>query len=809
MEASSQRWRLATWNVNGWRPLMAKTRAETFLSSFRPAAGQGQGVDPSVSVDILCVQEHKLGQSELDGFLSGADGAEFDSYFVHNMTDAGAGGDGGAAALEDDDDDGGGGGNGGAAGAPPSSSSATAKGGYSGVATFVRRSRVPVLDAQVGFTGLLPQPTTAAAAADQQQQQQQSPPPPDLPPYLADLWRSDDPARLRALDSEGRCVVTDHGAFLLFNVYVPAVTGTDEERCARRWLYKLELLRALGRRLRCERARGRRVVLVGDLNIAASARDSAWGAQRPAEFDAGRADRRWLGRLCCAVVVAAGGGGGGGGGALGRQQREAEELPGWDPGEEQEEDDEEELLTKTTAAAAAASSRARQQELHQDGWGPPSGAVDPAAAAAGGAGGRPPRDDPPGGFVDVFRALNPEAGPEGYSCWNTASGARANNYGSRIDYILASSSAEQEEEEQERGRQQQAAAADDDDADAARAAAPPPPPPFSSWFAACAVAQHVRGSDHAPVWCDVLLPPKVAAEAAVAAVASARQPPALAARHRLGHGGAQRSVRAMFAAAAAKRPAAEAAAAGAGAGKAEPSAATTTTTTTNGHGAAAAGSQPPLKKAATGPKQSSLTSFFGAPKKKNNEQKEQSAAAGGAAAAPAPAPVVAPPAAAAAVAAAARPAPSASAPSTKPAGRSAFDVMRLGTRDPLCQHQEPCKEQVVRKEGANRGRAFYCCARADGLPPEGRCEAWEWKDDWMRRLGRAVAGRAPTHATVRRPPAGPGGRGGGAGAGGRGGGGGGGGRGGGGGGGGGGGSWRLANSSVGDGGPLPHPPAFF
>ena len=37
---------------------------------------------------------------------------------------------------------------------------------------------------------------------------------------------------LRVLDAEGRCVVTDHGAFVLFNVYGPAIAGDDKERFA-------------------------------------------------------------------------------------------------------------------------------------------------------------------------------------------------------------------------------------------------------------------------------------------------------------------------------------------------------------------------------------------------------------------------------------------------------------------------------------------------------------------------------------------------------------------------------------------------
>ena len=34
------------------------------------------------------------------------------------------------------------------------------------------------------------------------------------------------------IDSQGRCVITDHGAFCLFNVYGPAVTNELSERFA-------------------------------------------------------------------------------------------------------------------------------------------------------------------------------------------------------------------------------------------------------------------------------------------------------------------------------------------------------------------------------------------------------------------------------------------------------------------------------------------------------------------------------------------------------------------------------------------------
>ncbi len=37
---------------------------------------------------------------------------------------------------------------------------------------------------------------------------------------------------LEMIDNQGRCVMTDHGAFVLFNVYGPAVTSELNERFA-------------------------------------------------------------------------------------------------------------------------------------------------------------------------------------------------------------------------------------------------------------------------------------------------------------------------------------------------------------------------------------------------------------------------------------------------------------------------------------------------------------------------------------------------------------------------------------------------
>lgn len=44
---------------------------------------------------------------------------------------------------------------------------------------------------------------------------------------------------LLAIDLEGRCVITDHESFILFNLYGPAITS--EENAADRFAYKMRL----------------------------------------------------------------------------------------------------------------------------------------------------------------------------------------------------------------------------------------------------------------------------------------------------------------------------------------------------------------------------------------------------------------------------------------------------------------------------------------------------------------------------------------------------------------------------------------
>ena len=70
-------------------------------------------------------------------------------------------------------------------------------------------------------------------------------------------------------DDQGRCIMTDHGSFVLFNVYVPAGGGNPLS-------YKMKFLNAFRRAMKRKREEGKHVILTGDLNIAHKRDDVHW-----------------------------------------------------------------------------------------------------------------------------------------------------------------------------------------------------------------------------------------------------------------------------------------------------------------------------------------------------------------------------------------------------------------------------------------------------------------------------------------------------------------------------------------------------
>lgn len=87
------------------------------------------------------------------------------------------------------------------------------------------------------------------------------------PPVLA---ASSTPLGVPHLDQQGRCIMTDHGVFVLFNVYAPC----SSIRGGYQLDVKLEFLAALRRAMQRERRENNKaVILVGDLNISLDKHD--------------------------------------------------------------------------------------------------------------------------------------------------------------------------------------------------------------------------------------------------------------------------------------------------------------------------------------------------------------------------------------------------------------------------------------------------------------------------------------------------------------------------------------------------------
>lgn len=202
--------RVFTFNVNGLRAFLARRYGKTatithFLS------------DLGANLDIICLQETKLRREELAASRELALSAGWESFF---------------------------------------SCDTTKDRGYSGTATFCRADVCMPFAAEEGFSGCAP-PTaramslaaTATATAVH----------PALLPFFSE-------EELQELDSEGRVVITDHGCFVLFNIYAPAIT--NPETAEQRQNFKRRFFSALQLRWEALLQQGRAVMAVGDFNIA-------------------------------------------------------------------------------------------------------------------------------------------------------------------------------------------------------------------------------------------------------------------------------------------------------------------------------------------------------------------------------------------------------------------------------------------------------------------------------------------------------------------------------------------------------------
>ncbi|KAK1273288.1 Apurinic endonuclease-redox protein [Acorus gramineus] len=226
--------KIVTYNVNGLRPRVAQHGSLLRLLN-------------SLDADIICFQEIKLSRQDLSGHLIMAQGYEsFVSLNRKKMKN---------------------------------------HSGYSGVATFCRVSSafsstevaLPVA-AEEGFTGVL----GCSRRGDGMKKESLL----DLFDNMEGLDELTD-EDLYVIDQEGRCVITDHGHFVLFNIYGPRAEEDDKERID----FKQNFFKMLQRRWESLLNQGRRVFVVGDLNIAPAAIDDCCGAGP--EFE-DNSFRKWM-----------------------------------------------------------------------------------------------------------------------------------------------------------------------------------------------------------------------------------------------------------------------------------------------------------------------------------------------------------------------------------------------------------------------------------------------------------------------------------------------------------------------------------
>eukprot|EP00873_Tetraselmis_striata_P013488 jgi/Tetstr1/433752/TSEL_022971.t2 len=478
-----------------------------------------------LEADIICVQETKLTRSELSSELAICEG--WDSYF----------------------------------------SSCRIRQGYSGVATFCRTSVTTPSWAGEGFTSRPPPSAGEKPVA----------PVPD--PFQE--WTAEE---AEELDREGRAIVTDHGAFVLINLYGPALSM--EESLEERLKFKLRFYEALELRVRSLQGEGRHVVVVGDFNISPKPIDHC---EPRAEF-CKRPDRQWLLRLLS--------------------------CPG-DP-----------------------------EQPHEG-----------------------------GPLVDVFRWCHPDR-CGAYTCWSVASGAKINNYGTRIDLILAAGPA---------GTSKVA---------------------LTSHIRSSEINSDFEGSDHAPC----------RAELAFTELLGGRSPAALSMRRVFT--GKQSTLRGLLALGGQKRgPGAQDGPnlqGGANSTKREEQLGGVHSRADGPQTASVATWTPPPRKMQRG------IGAFLVSQPKAGRGSDGLGSLGG-------------PGVHEGIGTAASP----EGPWMPPDDASkAWLKIKKRMAPPACQgHREPCVVRVVKKAGPNQGRVFFVCARAAGKAPEGRCDHFQWASPYAPRKG--------------------------------------------------------------------------
>ena len=127
---------------------------------------------------------------------------------------------------------------------------------------YTRQAVCAPIHAEEGLLGVLQPPNSMKAYCDLPENQR-------IGGYLSDVEIERLGVDPLALDAEGRCVVLEFPAFVLFGIYSPANSNGLRDD------FRYGFLSALDTRIRNLRAMGKRVVVTGDLNVSRDVIDTA------------------------------------------------------------------------------------------------------------------------------------------------------------------------------------------------------------------------------------------------------------------------------------------------------------------------------------------------------------------------------------------------------------------------------------------------------------------------------------------------------------------------------------------------------
>ncbi|GAB5359997.1 hypothetical protein AAMO2058_000589400 [Amorphochlora amoebiformis] len=346
--------RVVSWNVNGLRAVLKRRNFCDVTALLTALECEGlSSKTGAIPLEVACFQETKLIPSELTESMAIPNG--FHGYFSI---------------------------------CKPTRRSV----GYSGVVTYTRKPPIQVEEGVTGVLndvegeGLIGGLATERAFCD---------------------WTTSEKLEV---DSEGRCVVTDHGGFVLFNCYVPAISvGSDEnkEKHDQRVRFKKRFLSALERRIKALHYIGRCVILVGDLNISHESIDVAWDC-----VDPNSSSRKWLRRMLHMKNKA---------------ENEAKQFAASTRTQTTHTETEINVTNNETVSETANSAQSVSVSVSVSVSSSVSGSVSGSESASREVG---------GGLVDSFRYFHPKL--RKYTCWSQVTSARKTNYGTRIDQILVS-----------------------------------------------------------------------------------------------------------------------------------------------------------------------------------------------------------------------------------------------------------------------------------------------------------------------------------------------------------------------------------